>query len=316
MPGQGAQYPGMGTGLYQAVPAFTAMIDEVFDAMGAAGDELRSDWLAGNRALSIDHVRRSQPLLFAIDFALGRLLMSMGLRPSALLGHSIGELAAATLAGILDAKDALRVLRNRVDRLASAPAGGMVAVAASREEIAPYLRPGVEIGAVNAPRQTVIAGLDEALRITSERLREAGFTCVPVRSFTPFHSASLQPAVEEARQLIATVPMRPPEIALVSGYTGQHLTDGEAVDPVYWARQPVDPVLFWPALTTLLAGEPRLLIECGPGQGLTTLARRHRDVRAGRCEVMSLIGSRETGAEGEAAHFAAAAERLRLSGCG
>ncbi len=316
MPGQGAQYPGMGTGLYRALPAFAAIIDKVFAAMGAAGDELRSDWLAADPLLPMEHVRRSQPLLFAVDYALARLLTSMGLRPAALLGHSVGELAAATLAGVFDLADAVRILQNRVGLLAGAPAGGMVAVAASCAEIGPYLRPGVDVAAINAPRQTVIAGAGEALRISSDTLREAGFTCAPVSSLTPFHSAVLQPAVDAARPLLATVPMRPPEIAFVSGYTAHHLTGAQAVDPTYWARQPVDPVLFWPALTALLAGGEYLLIECGPGRGLTTLARRHRDVRAGHSEVMSLIGAPEPGPAGEAVHFAAAVERLGLTGCG
>jgi acyl transferase domain-containing protein len=313
MPGQGAQYSGMGTGLYRALPEFAAIIDEVFKVMGTAGDELRSDWLAADPALPMDHVRRSQPLLFAIDYALGRLLMVMGLRPAVLLGHSVGEMAAATLAGVFDLDDAVRVLQHRVSHLALAPAGGMVAVAASPEEIAPYLRPGVGIGAINAPRQTVIAGVGEALRTMSDALREVGFTCAPVSSLTPFHSAILQPAVDAARYVLATVRKRPPEIALVSGYTAHHLTDAEAMDPMYWARHPVDPVLFWPALQELLAGGPYRLIECGPGQGLTTLARRHRDVRTGHCEVMSLIGSAEADPRMEAGLFAAAADRLRLS---
>lgn len=313
MPGQGAQYLGMGSGLYRAVPAFSAMLDKVFHLMGGAGDDLRSDWLAADPVLPIDHVRRSQPLLFAIDYSLGKLLMTMGLRPAVLLGHSIGELAAATLAGVVALEDAVRVLRQRVGQLAGAAKGGMVAVAASREEVEPHLRSGVNIGAVNAPRQTVISGTDDALRTTSDVLRGKGFTLAPVSSLTPFHSAALQPVVDDARHLLSTFPLRPPRITMVSGYTGRNLTGTEATDPMYWARHPVDPVLFWPALQTLLASGPYMLVECGPGQGLITLARRHRDVRTGRCEVASLIGSPETGPDGEAGHFATVAERLRLS---
>jgi len=313
MPGQGAQYRAMGTGLYRDLPAFAAAIDEVFQLMGTEGDELRSDWLADEPALPMDDVRRSQPLLFAIDYALGSLLISMGLRPAVLLGHSIGELAAAVVARVFDLGGAVRVLRHRVDQLAEAPSGGMVAVAASRAELAPHLRPGVDIGAINAPRQTVIAGADGPLRITCDALGEAGFTWARVCSLTPFHSAVLQPTVDAARGLLATVPMRPPEIGLVSGYTSRRLTDAEAVDPLYWASHPVAPVLFWPALSALLAEGPRLLVECGPSQGLTTLARRHRDVRTGRSLVLSLIGSPETGPDAEAAHFTAAAARLGLA---
>lgn len=312
LPGQGAQYRGMGTDLYRELPAFAAIIDEMFQIMGRTGDELRSDWLAADPQLPVDDVRRSQPLLFAIDYALGRLLMNMGLRPAVLLGHSLGEMAAATLAGVFDLDGAIRVVQHRVSELAGGPAGGMVAVAAWWEEVAPHLRPGVSIGAVNGPRQTVIAGAREPLRATSDALRDAGFTWAPVCSLTPFHSAVLAPVADAARHLIATVPMRPPEIRMISGYTARCLTDAEAVDPRHWARQVVDPVLFWPALGALLAEGPFQLVECGPGQGLVTLARQHRDVRAGRCKALPLISSPGASADGEAECFAAAAAKLGL----
>ncbi|MFJ4769425.1 acyltransferase domain-containing protein [Streptomyces uncialis] len=312
MPGQGAQYQGMGTGLYRDLPAFAAAVDEVFLAMGTAGDELRADWLAAGPRLPIHHFRRSQPLLFALDHALGRLLMDRGLKPAALLGHSVGEMAAAALAGVFDLADAARIVCHRIGRLDSAPAGGMAAVAATRTEIEPYLRPGVDIGAVNAPRQTVIAGADEPLGRTLDALREAGFRWARVHSVAPFHSTVLQPVVDAARPLLAALPARAPRITMVSGYTAQRLTDAEAVDPSYWARHPVDPVLFWPALETLVADGPRLLVECGPGQGLTTLARQLRDVRSGRCEVLSLLGPPGSGPDREAEHFTTALARLGL----
>jgi acyl transferase domain-containing protein len=313
MPGQGAQYPGMATGLYRAVPAFAAIIDEVFGLMGEIGDELRSDWLAASPRLPVEHACRSQPLLFAIDYALGRLLMDRGLRPVALLGHSIGEMAAATLAGIFDLPSAVCIVRHRVGQFATAPAGGMAAVAASRDEVQPYLRPGVDIGALNAPRQTVIAGAQEPLRTTLAALRDAGYTWAPVSSTVPFHSQLLRSAVVAAVPLLSSLPAHPPRIPLVSGYTAKYLTDAEATDPRYWAGHPVNPVLFWPALARLAASGPHLLIECGPGNGLTTLARRHPDVRSGRCQVLSLTGPAASGPSGEVENLAAAAARLGVS---
>jgi [acyl-carrier-protein] S-malonyltransferase len=312
MPGQGAQYPGMGTGLYRDLPGFAAILDEVFDLMGPAGTELRSDWLAADPVLPMEHVLRAQPLLFAIDYALGRLLIEAGLRPAVMLGHSVGELAAATLAGVVDLPGAVRFLLRRVSHLAQVPEGGMLAVAASRADVTPYLRPQVDIGAVNAPRQTVIAGPGPALAATATALRQAGVTCAPVFSLTPFHSSVLAPVIDVIRRVLAGTPLRPPRIAMISGYTARRLTDAEAVDPMYWARHDTDPVLYWPALESLLATGPRLLVECGPGQGLTTLARRHRDVRSGRCGVLSLLGPPAAGPAAEAGHLAAAAARLGL----
>lgn len=317
MPGQGAQYPGMGTGLYRDLPAFRAIVDEVFDHMGRPGKELRSDWLPGKNtadpALPMAHVLRSQPLLFALDYALARLLTDAGLRPSAMLGHSVGELAAATLAGVIDLPGAVRFLMRRCSHLARGSEGGMVAVAASRAEVTPYLRPGVDVGAVNAPRQTVIAGPGPALAASADALRRADITCAPVFSLTPFHSRVLAPVVEVIRRVLTQTPMRPPAIPMISGYTARPLTDAEAVDPVYWARHDTDPVLFWPALEALLATSPRLLVECGPGQGLTILARRHHDVRSGRCQVLTLLGPPAAGPDAEAGHLTEAVARLGLT---
>ncbi|MFD7108144.1 acyltransferase domain-containing protein [Streptomyces celluloflavus] len=305
LPGQGAQYPGMGTGLYRAEPEFAAVVDEVFDAMGRAGADLRADWLAAEPGLPMDHVTRSQPLLFALDYALGRLLLAQGLRPAVLLGHSIGEVAAATLAGVFDLGTAARMVQERVTLLSSAPVGGMAAVAAPREEIAPLLVPGVDIGAVNAPRQTILAGRDEPLRATVAALRAAGFTCAPVASLTPFHSAVLEPVVEPIRRRLGALPLTPPAVPVVSGYTAAPLTDEQAVDPAYWARHPVDPVLFWPALEDLMRRGDHLLVECGPGQSLVTLARRHPAVRSGRSRVLALLGPAGAGPDAEAEHFRA-----------
>ncbi|WP_432744307.1 acyltransferase domain-containing protein [Streptomyces sp. JH002] len=313
LPGQGAQYPGMGTGLYRDLPAFTAAVDTVFAAMGAAGDALRSDWLAAEPALSIHHFHRSQPLLFALDHALGRVLIDLGLRPAALLGHSVGELAAAALAGVFGLPDAVRIVLDRIGRLDGAPAGGMAAVAASRAEITPHLRPGVDIGALNAPRQTVIAGAREPLAAVLDALGAAGLRWAPVHSEAPFHSTVLRPLADASLPMLAALPARPPRIPLVSGYTAARLTDTEAVDPAYWARQPVDPVLFWPALGELVADGTDLLIECGPGQGLTTLARQLPEVRSGGCAVLSLLGPPSAGPGAEAGHFAAAVARLGLA---
>ena len=121
----------------------------------------------------------------------------------------------------------------------------------------------------------------------------------------------LAPVVDVIRRVLTGTPLRPPRIAMISGYTARRLTDAEATDPMYWARHDTDPVLYWPALEALLATGPHLLVECGPGQGLTTLARRHRDA-VGRCAVLSLLGPPATGPDREAGHLAAAIARLGL----
>ncbi|MFD9745757.1 acyltransferase domain-containing protein [[Kitasatospora] papulosa] len=289
LPGQGAQHPGMATGLYGHDEVFTGAADEVFDALGAPGAHVRDDWLGERPGVPMDHVTRSQILLFTIDYALGRTVESWGVRPAALLGHSVGEMAAAVLADVFTLADAARLMWDRVTRLADGPAGGMVAVAAAPDALTPYLRDDVVVGAHNAPRQTILAGPEPHLGQVTRELREQGLVCRTVPSSTPFHSPVLAPLAARAEPAFAAVRARPPALPLISGYTAAPLTARQAADPAWWSSHPVAQVRFWPALDHLLGGPGRQLVECGPGRGLSALARRHPAVLAGRSRVLPLL---------------------------
>ncbi|EDY42528.2 acyltransferase domain-containing protein [Streptomyces sp. SPB074] len=314
LPGQGSQHVRMAAGLYGHEPVFGAAMDDFFAAAGAEGEALRRDWLAEHPGTDIDHVTRSQPLLFAVGHALGRMVLGRGLRPAVLLGHSIGEMAAATLAGVFRPRDATDLVLDRVRRLAGAAPGGMVAVAASAAEVAPYLRGQVVVGAVNAPRQTVLAGPDKPLGETGRLLRAAGFVCRRVPSLSPFHSPVLEPACRGAAERFAAVERRMPSVPVRSAYTAAPLTRAEIGDPGFWARQPVAPVLFWPALDALLGSGDHLLVEVGPGQGLSAVARRHPAVRRGTSAVVSLLPARPGTPEADRAALDAALRRLEAAG--
>ncbi|GHE98771.1 hypothetical protein GCM10018785_73360 [Streptomyces longispororuber] len=320
LPGQGAQYPRMAAGLYDVEPVFTAAMDEVFAALGPSGRALRSHWLAEESPRSLDAAERAQPLLFAVDHALGRLVLDWGAEPVALLGHSVGEMAAAALAGVFSAADAAHLVVDRVRRVAAAPAGGMLAVAASVAQVEPYLGPDVSVGAVNAPRHTVLAGPRRALGEAAERLEAAGLTSRPVASDTAFHSPVLGPCLEGARDVVAAVPRRAPRITVYSGRTAAPLRADEAADPGFWAAQPMTPVLFWPALDALLdapggaGAEPLVLVEAGPGRTLSSIARRHPAVRRGGGCVVPLLPGRPGGAAADRAALAEAVDALRAAG--
>ncbi|MEU5884568.1 acyltransferase domain-containing protein [Spirillospora sp. NPDC047279] len=329
LPGQGAQRQAMAAGLYRAEPEFTAAVDEVFESMGDDGARVRADWLADRPRVPIDHVTRAQPLLFAIDYALGRLVLSWGIRPAALLGHSMGELVAATLAGVFGLDDAVRLVRDRVRRADAAPPGGMLAVSASPAELDDLvggdlaggdlaggdLAGGdVVVGAVNAPRQTILAGRNGPLEKVAEILRGRGVTCRRVPSLTAFHSPLLEAVNAGSERLVAEVRTSPPDIPIYSGYTGALLRPDEVHDPAFWARQMVAPVMFWPALEALLAAGDFLLLEAGPGADLATLARRHPAVRGRRSVARTLLPGRPGPAEADRAAVRQAVEALRAEG--
>ncbi|WP_019869939.1 acyltransferase domain-containing protein [Salinispora oceanensis] len=297
-PGQGAQHVGMANGLYRREPVFAAAVDEVLAAMGDAGDAIRVDWFSDRPSIGLDDVRRSTPLLFAVDYALGRLVLSWGVRPAAMLGHSIGEIVAATLSGVFELAEIARVLAVRVEHLAAGPAGAMLAVAAGPVEVAPYLGEGVAVGAVNAPRQVVLAGPTVSMGATGRALRRDGFSCRRVPALSPFHSPAMAQVAERGKPLFESIRMRSPRVPVHSAYLGRRMTAADATNRQFWVAQPAAPVLFWPALVELLSDRDYLLVECGPGDGLITVARRHPSLYAGGSTGLALLPYRRP-AEGD-----------------
>ncbi|OLZ61407.1 hypothetical protein AV521_43435 [Streptomyces sp. IMTB 2501] len=314
-PGQGSQHHAMAAGLYGREPVFTAAFDAALSHMGDEGPRIRADWLTDGRPLiPIDDVRRAQPLLFAVDYALGRMVIGWGVRPTAVLGHSAGELVAATIAGAVALPDAVTMVMERVRQAVKIPPGGMLAVAAEEERLRPYLRDDVAIAAVNANQQTMLAGSAEPLAEIAERLRADRLTVVTVPATSPFHSPAMAPASEAVEAAYRDIPLRPPALPLYSGYTGELLRPEEALSPRFWARQITDTVYFKQALESLLAADDMLLIEAGPRQTLTAFARRHRAVRLGASAAIPLLPGRPGTAEADRQSVLTAAARLWTEG--
>lgn len=298
--GQGAQHPRMAAGLHGHDATFTAWMDEAFRLLGPDGARLRRQWLAPGPTPGYDDVTVAQPLLYAVGHALGRMLLEQGVRPTALFGHSVGELVAATLAGVLTFADGMRLMRERMTLFADTPPGGMLAVAASVDEVADLLGPAVHLAAVNASRQLLLAGerapLDDAARILTDR----GLVCRDVLARQAFHSPVVEDAVRASLPAWRGVPLAPPRLPLYSAYTRGPLTPDQARDPEFWARQPAETVHFAPTLTTVLDEHPGcLLVEAGPGNSLSALARRRRAVAQERCAVVPLLPDRCRGDEAD-----------------
>lgn len=302
LPGQGAQQPGMAIGLYGHEPVFTAVMDEFFTLLGREGEELRADWLSECPRVPLDDASRAQPLLFAVGYALGRTLLAHGVRPAVLLGHSIGELAAAALAGVFDLPDAAWLMSARSAAMAGVGPGGMLAVAARPEELAHLLPDGsgggpgaVAVGAVNAPAQTVLSGLEPQLTEVEETLREARVAARRVPARQAFHSPAVAGAADLFETAFGGVSLNAPVIRVWSTRTARPVRPHEAADAGFWAQQLAEPVLFWPALDNLLRHGDFTLVETGPGQGLSMLARRHPRVRSRRSGVVPLLPPRPGG---------------------
>lgn len=306
----------MGAGLHGHDRVFTAVMDEFLDLLGADGAQLRALWLGGEPKGGIHDGINAQPLLLGVGYAVVRSLEHRGLRPSVLLGHSVGELCAATLAGVWDLSAAARILAARSRSLAEAPRGGMLAVAAAPGTVEPLVpaecvRAGVAVGAVNGPAQTVLAGPETELARTRDVLAAKGMTAREVRSAQPFHSPSMAASARVFQEAIAAERLSAPDVPIVSSLTAEPVTDRQARDPGFWASQMTRPVLFWPALRMLDGEGPHTYVEAGPGKGLAAAARRLPTVVAGRSGVVSTLPTERGDA---VATWEAALETLAASG--
>lgn len=277
--GNGGQYPGMSLAAYAGNALYRAAYDRIDAAWTAhAGWSLREMLQSATLAEEITRAPVSQPLLFADQSAMAAALVGSGVTPSAVLGHSAGEVAAAHACGALDLAQAVRLIEARShvqERLAGQ--GTMAALQVAREEaeeiLLDYGDPEIEIAAINSPRSVSLVGPREALDAFSRHARKhLRLACVPIRVNYPFHSSRQDPLRDTLLDRLGVLRPEAGTIRFQSGVTGGRVAGGD-LDSVYWWRNMREPVQFEPALRALLAEAPRVFIELGPDPVLTGYAR-------------------------------------------
>ncbi len=294
-PGQGAQHPAMGQGLYQAEPVFRRWFDICADLVAEqVGADLRSlvHRVANGPPELLDRTEFAQVALFATEYALAQTWLAWGVRPAAMMGHSLGEYTAACLAGTFELADAIRLVAARGLLMQSLPAGVMAAVPMASSQLEPLLSAGVSLAASNSSELSVISGPAEPLADTLSELRRRGMSHSRLRTSHAFHSAMMEPILGEFSTLVRDTAPQPPSIPFVSNLTGRWITDEEAASPDYWARHLRETVRFHEGMELLLDAQDRILLEVGPGTVLTTLARRH-DLSTGRHVAIPSLGRPE-----------------------
>ena len=255
---------------------------------GGPSLDLRAILLAKTRGVDDrpegDRPAAAQPAIFVTEVALAELLRSWGVEPEAMIGHSIGEFAAAYLSGVLTLADALDLVATRAQLIQSlAQPGAMLAVPLGEQELRPLLGAGLSLGAVNRSDLCIAAGEASAIGELEARLADRGVSSQRLRSTHAYHSAMMQAIVEPLTAVLRRIELRAPGIPYVSCMTGTWISDEEATDPGYWAHHLCGTVRFQEGLSLLLDDPRRILLEVGPGQTLASHAISERS-RLAECQ--------------------------------
>lgn len=278
-PGQGSQYINMGKGLYTNEPVFQQAVDDCAALLEAdLNEDIRTIIYpknAGPQAdQKINNTYYTQPALFVIEYALAKLWMSWGINPAAFIGHSIGEFVAAHLAGVFSLKDGLHLIATRARLMAELSKGSMLSVRAGHEQIVSILPAGLSLAAINSPVLCVVAGPSETIEIFSNQLQAAGITNKLLPTSHAFHSSMMDPIVAPFLQSVQSIQLSVPRIPIISTVTATWMTDAQATSPSYWSQHLRSTVRFSDALKTLIEEGYKLMLEAGPRNVTSTLARQ------------------------------------------
>ncbi|MBX3301079.1 MAG: amino acid adenylation domain-containing protein [Nitrospira sp.] len=284
-PGQGAQHVDMASELYREEPRFKEEVDRCIEVvrplLGCEVREILYPERGAAEAMSarLNQTSLTQPVLFMIEYALAKLWMAWGVKPEAMIGHSIGEYVAACLSGVFSLEEALRLVAERGRLIQSLPAGSMLAVVLSEREVAEF-QGRCSLAAVNGPRLSVLSGTPDEIDAAGANLAEKGIAFRRLHVSHAFHSSMMNPILQAFKQVLDQVTFGTPTIPFLSNVSGRWMSTAEATDPNYWVRHLRQTVRFSAGLQELMNQSNRILLEVGPGDTLSVLARRQFTERA------------------------------------
>ncbi|MBX9258980.1 SDR family oxidoreductase [Desmonostoc muscorum CCALA 125] len=280
--GQGSQYVNMGRELYENETIFREQIDYCCKLLKPYLEiDLRtvlypSEEKIAEATQKLQQTAITQPALFVIEYAMAKLWMAWGVRPEVMIGHSIGEYVAATIAGVFALEDALAIVATRGKLMQELPGGAMISVQLPEQKIQQLLEKEISLAAINAPCSCVVSGSEEAIEKLQEKLEQIGVNCRRLHTSHAFHSEMMSPIIEIFTHLLQKVKLHPPKIQFISNVSGTWITATEATNPKYWARHLRQPVRFNLGISELLKQPERILLEVGPGRTLSSLAKQHQ----------------------------------------
>jgi acyl transferase domain-containing protein/glutamate-1-semialdehyde aminotransferase len=285
-PGQGSQYVDMGLNLYNREPVFQEVVDECVEILKPLlGKDLREVMYPATSdsetaAISLRQTCFTQPALFVIEYALAQLWQSWGVKPQTMIGHSIGELVAACIAGVFSLEDALMLVATRGRLMWELPAGAMLSVRLPAKKVEPRLSAELAIAAINGPSLCVVSGPTEAIEALQKQLESEEVVCRHLHTSHAFHSPMMDSIIAPFAEVVGKVKLSPPQIPFVSTVTADWITAQQATDPMYWATHLRQTVRFAEGVQTLWQQPERVLLEVGPRITTTTLARQQaKDIK-------------------------------------
>jgi len=237
---------------------FRKMLGRNTEQLDAASQKLNQTYL-------------TQPAIFVIEYALAQLWMEWGIRPVAMIGYSIGEYVAATIAGVLSLEDTLTLVAKRAQMIQELPEGAMLAVPLSEAEVLPLLGKKLSLSAINGTKLCVVAGATDAIDELAAQLAEKGLACRRLQTSHAFHSYMMGAIATSFTELVETLKLQPPQIPYISNVTGTWITAAQATDPNYWTKHLCQPVRFAEGVNNLWQEQHPILLEVGPGQTLSSL---------------------------------------------
>lgn len=287
-PGGGAQYADMGKGLYESEAVFKQHMDEGFDILKSlTGNDYKNFLFVGEHSqkqvdAELQKPSVQLPLIFLTEYALAKQWMSMGIEPTALIGHSMGENTAACLAGVISFKDAMGLVLLRGQLMDEVPEGGMLSVELEAKDLQPYLNEKLALAAINSPMLSVASGKKEDLAVLSETLTAKGIENKAVKIDIAAHSYLLDGILQRFGDYLRSITLNKPNIKFVSNFTGTWISDQEATDPEYWVKHLRNTVKFSEGIDTILSDGESVFLEVGPGQTLGSLTRQNPNAPAQR----------------------------------